>query len=124
MNTNDLSKKELLDLFEVFTTRIDMLSLEQRTLVRLFQTTPNYRFLAKMANVNEATVARRLKKIAWLISSGNFAAVLSRNNDVPPEKMEAIRNYFLNRLSSRAISENTGLSIYRIKKIIRQMRNL
>ena len=124
MNTREIAKKDLLDLFEVFETSVDMLSVEQITLVRFFQNTPIYRVIAKMAGVNEATIARRLKKIARRISSDDFTAALSLKDDVPPEKIKIIRNHFVNGMSARAIAKNTGLSYYKINIIIREMRNL
>ena len=124
MNTIDKTKKGLLDIFEAFTARVKMLSDEQITLVRFFQNTPNYRVIAKMAGVNEATIARRLKKIARHISGNNFFAALSENDNLPAEKMEILKDYFVSGLSVKIIAQNRNVSTYLVKKIVRQMSNL
>ncbi len=119
-----ITKKELLDLFEIHTVRVEMLDNEQITLVKIFQNRPNFRAIAKMANVNEATIARRLKKIATAISSESFSTALSRKYNVSQGKINIIAKHFINGLSVRAITQNTGLSVYKIRKIISQMRIL
>ncbi len=124
MKTAEITKKELLDVFELHTARVEMLNNEQITLVKIFQNRPSFRAIAKMAGVNEATIARRLKKIARFISSESFSAALSRKYNVPQEKMNVIAKHFINGLSIRAITQNTGLSVYKIRKIISQMRIL
>lgn len=123
MNTREMTKKELLEIFETYESRVEMLTNEQIVLVRLFQNRPNYKFLAKMAKVNGATVSRRLKKIAHHLTTGNFMTDFSVN-DVPPEIKKIVINLFKNEMSMRAIEKNTGLSAYKIKKIIKQMRIL
>lgn len=124
MNTINITKKGLLDIFEAFTTRVEILSAEQVTLVRFFRNTPNYRVIAKMAGVNEATIARRLKKIARHICRDNFPAALSKNSNLTPEEMEILKDHFVNGLSIRTIAKNKNLSFYSVRKTIRQMRNL
>ena len=122
----NFNKSELLTLFEKLSARVDMLSERHKAIVRLFLNMQQYRTLAKIAGVNEATIARRLKKIAFRISSNNFIAALTETLDSSghPEKIEIIKDYFVNGLSIRTISKNTGLTRYKVSKIIRQMRNL
>jgi predicted DNA-binding protein YlxM (UPF0122 family) len=124
MRNNSLNKQELLCLFERFLPRVDILSEKQRTLVRLFMNSHSYSSIAKIAGVNEVTVARRLKKIARHISSNNFFAALSENNNLPAEKMEILKDYFVSSLAIKTIAKNKNLSFYSVRKMIRQMRNL
>ncbi len=120
MNTKNITKKGLLDLFEVFTARVKTLDNEQAALVRFFQNTPNFSVIAKMAGVNEATVARRLKKIARYISSEDF----SGKNSLTPQQTEILEDHFVSGLSIRTIAKNKNLSVYEVRKIIRQVRKL
>jgi DNA-directed RNA polymerase specialized sigma subunit len=78
-----INKRRLLGILEMHSARIDMLDIEQAVLARGFLSIRNYRTIAKMAGVNEATVARRLKKIANHLSSVNPPAGLCQN-DSPP----------------------------------------
>jgi DNA invertase Pin-like site-specific DNA recombinase len=124
MTVNNINKEELLGLFETFSTRVKMLPRQQRALVKLFLSNGTYSSIAKAAQLNVATIARRLKKIANRMSSDNFIAALLQDNGMPAEKMKIIRDYFVNGLSINAIAKNAGLSRYEVKKIIRQGKYL
>lgn len=124
MKNNSSNKQELLRLFERFSPRIDLLSEEQRMLARMFLSNHSYNSIARIAGVNKATVARKLKKIADGISDNNFFAALSKNNNLSAEKMEILKDHFVSGLSVKTIAQNKNVSIYLVRKIIRQMRNL
>jgi hypothetical protein len=72
-----------------------------------------------MAGVNEATIARRLKKIADRISSNNFITAMSQNSSITGEKMEILKDYFVNALPIARIAKDRNLSHYRVRKIIK-----
>ena len=124
MTVNNINKEELLGLFETFSTRVKMLPRQQRALVKLFLSNGTYSSIAKAAQLNAATIARRLKRIANRMSSDNFIAALLQVDGMPAEKMRTIRDYFVNGLSINAIAKNAGLSRYEVKKIIRQGKYL
>jgi len=121
MSAQKISKKELLLILERHPARVDMLPAGQRAIVTLFLNGRSFRMLAKNAGVNEATVARRLRKIVSRIISDDFLAALSQD-DMSKEKIEIIRDYFINGLSVKAIAKKTGISRYRVSKIIRQLK--
>jgi predicted DNA-binding protein YlxM (UPF0122 family) len=124
MKVQDISKEELLGLFEKLSTEVDMLPQQQRAFIRLFLSSRKYISIAKTAQVNQATVARRLKKIARQISSNNFITALSQNRNLPAKKMEVIRDYFINALPITKIAQNRNLSRHRIRKIIAELKNI
>ncbi len=120
MAVNKFRKEELLSLFEMHLARVEMLPKQQKAFVKLFLSSGEYSSIAKMAQLNAATVARRLKKIAHRISSDNFTFALTVNSDLTDKEMEIFRSYFVNGISVKAISENTRLSLYKVKKIIKK----
>jgi transposase len=121
-----INKKELLNLFEKHTGRIDLMDEQQKAFVRLFLGGQKFRTLAKNAGIHEATIARRLKRIALRISSNNFIAAITKTSysSGHRKKIQIVKDHFLNGRSAKAISKNTGLSRYKVSKIIKQMRNL
>ena len=112
-----ISKNELLNFFEKYSARIDILPTRQKAFVRLFMSEQKFRTLAKAAGVNEANIARKLKKIAKKLSSDNFAAVLSQNQ--PMKKMEIMRDYFLEDTPMIKISEKRNMTYYAVRKLLR-----
>jgi hypothetical protein len=123
MSAQKISKKELLLIFEKHPARVDMLDAAQRAIVILFLSSRSFRTLAKAADVNEVTVARKLRNIAGRIINAHFIAALSQD-ELSEKEIEIIRDHFVNGLNIKAISEKTGLSRYKIIKTIKQMRKL
>jgi hypothetical protein len=99
-----------------------MLPDEPRAFVRLFLADGKFRTIAGSASVNEATIARRLKRIARRISSNNFIAGLSEENNLPQEKMEILKDYFIRDLPMAKIVKNRNMSDYKVRKIIREAK--
>jgi DNA-binding transcriptional regulator LsrR (DeoR family) len=64
-----------------------------------------------------------LRKIIGRIISDNFLSALPQD-DLSKEKLEIIRSHFVNGLSVKSISKKTGISRYKVRKIIQQARKL
>jgi uncharacterized protein YerC len=117
MSVKNINKNELLDTFEKLAARVELLDEEQRLLIRLFQAGQSYKAIAVMAGTNEATIARKLRKIVRRISDDRFIAVLlERNTQIKRTKI--LKEKFINGKTIRQIAKNTGLSPYKIRKII------
>jgi DNA invertase Pin-like site-specific DNA recombinase len=123
MSAQKISKQRLLYILEKHSARVDMLPAGQREFVTMFLNIRKFNMLARNAGVNEVTVARRLRKIVSRINSDNFLGALSQD-DLSEGKIEIIRGHFVNGLSVKSIAEKTGISRYRIRKTIQQMRKL
>jgi hypothetical protein len=118
MFDRNLTKNQLLDTFDRMVGRIELLAGEQRAFVRLFQNIRDFRCIAQTAKMHEATVARRLKKIAQRISDDKFVSTLtgSTNSEVAKQKI-------IHGKSIRQIASETGMSRYKIKKIMNNIAN-
>jgi len=123
MSAQKISKNELLHILEKHSARVDMLPAGQRVFVTMFLNIRKFNMLARTAGVNEVTIARRLRKIIGRIISDNFLSALPQD-DLSEEKIEIIRSHFVNGLSVKSISKKTGISRYRVRKIIQQARKL
>ena len=109
-----MTKNELLDLLDRFAARAELLEERQQSLVRLFQSVQNFRTIAETAKVNEVTIARKLKRIAQRISGDKFISALTDNTN-----SEVVKKRFINGKSIRQIANETGLSSYAVRKIIK-----
>lgn len=119
MSVKNISKNELLDTFEKLAVRVELLDEEQRLLIRLFQAGQSYKAIAVMAGANEATIARRLRKIVRRISDDRFITALSGEN-TQGQQAKILKERFVYGKTVRQIAKNTGLSKYEIRKIIKQ----
>jgi DNA-binding Lrp family transcriptional regulator len=118
-NTLKIKKRVLMDTLEQLPGRVEMLNERDRAFVNLLLTSQKFRTIARAAGVHEATVARRLKKIAARITGDNFINALSQRN-ITPAKMQILRDYFVDGLSMFKIAAKHKNSYHKIRKFIRQ----
>lgn len=117
-----IKKRQLLDLFEAYPGRIDLLSDKDKMLIDLFMASEKFKSIATAAGVHEATVARRLKKIAKRLKSDSF--VIAMSHHLPPEKMEIMRQYFVEGLSMLKIARQNNRPYCKIRKTIKACKRL
>jgi hypothetical protein len=86
--------------------------------VRLFLVAQKIRPLAAMAGKHEATISRRLKKIAARMSANNFVNALS-DEKLPINEMQILRDYFVDGISMLQIARNRNLNYYEVRKIVK-----
>jgi hypothetical protein len=113
-----ITKRQLLDLFDRLENRIKLLDNKNKALVQLFQAGGEFRPLADSCGVNRATIGRRLKKIAARITSDKFTQTIMNAND-----SKIMKERFINGKSVRQIAIETGLSRYKIGKMIKEVKN-
>ncbi|MHB0945821.1 MAG: hypothetical protein ACYC3B_01455 [Sedimentisphaerales bacterium] len=118
MFDRNLTKNQLLGTFDRMVGRIELLAGEQRAFVRLFQNIRDFRCIAQTVKMHEATVARRLKKIAQRISDDKFVSALtdSANSEVAKQKI-------IHGKSIRQIASETGMTKYKVWKMIKKVKN-
>ncbi len=117
-----IRKKELLNLLEKMQSRVDLLPEKERNFVRLFLAAENFRYIAQMAGVNEATIARRLKKIANRIASSDFVYALA-NPNLTHSQLNLLREHYVNNLSLLQISKKYCINYYKLRKFIGKSKN-
>lgn len=117
--TLKIKKRALLDLLEQIPGRIEMLNEMDRAFVNLLLTGQKFRTIAQAAGVHEATIARRLKKIAARITSNNFVSALSGTN-LTVGKMQLLRDYFVDGNSMLKIAQKYKVSYYDVRKLIKE----
>jgi len=115
-----LTKTELLTMFEKMLGRIDLLPGKEKAFVSLFLSSQQFRTLAKAAGVNEATIARRLKKIAERISNDMFIAALTQNK-MKSIKTKILKDYFIYNIPMRQIALKNNLTYYEVRKTVGKM---
>jgi hypothetical protein len=117
--TLQIKKRELLDLLEQTPGRIEMLNEQDRAFVNLMLTSQKFRTIANAAGVHEATIARRLKKIAARLTSDNFVNALSEKN-LTPKRMQILRDYFVDGFSMLQIARKNNANYYEVRKLIKE----
>jgi DNA invertase Pin-like site-specific DNA recombinase len=113
-----IRKRDLLDIFESIPGRIELLREQDRAFVNLFLSAQKFRNIALTAGVNEATIARRLKKIAARLTSNDFVQALSKG--VGLDEIKILRAYFIDGVSKPQIARQNNLSYHVVQKIVKR----
>jgi hypothetical protein len=117
-----IKKQDLLDILEQLPGRIEMLNDTDRAFVNLILAGQKFRTIARTAGVHEATVARRLKKIAMRITDNQFINSLSHKH-LTPKKMQILRDYFVDGWPMLRIAVRNNISYYKVRQIIHKQRS-
>ncbi|MEN6385122.1 MAG: hypothetical protein ABFD79_07965 [Phycisphaerales bacterium] len=114
-----IKKRALLNLFESMPGRIEMLTERERALVNLFLSSQKFRHIALTAGIDEATIARRLKRIAARLASNDYVRALT-NKNLTPLKMQILRGYFIEGRSMLQIARDYNFKYCKVRKIIKE----
>lgn len=113
------AKNDYRDGIELLRSRVNMLSGEDRLLMTMYLEYGNsFRQMARLAGVNEANIARKIRKIAKRLINGEYITCLRNRDRFTKTEMAIVRDYFLLGLSIREIAANRCWSYYRVHKTL------
>ncbi|OQA02550.1 MAG: hypothetical protein BWY69_01015 [Planctomycetes bacterium ADurb.Bin401] len=113
-----IRKRELLDLIEKIPGRVELLNDKDRAFINLFLASQSFRNIAAAAQVHEATVARRIKKIVKRISDNDFIIAISDRTLTPLER-KVLREHCIDGLPMNRIAEKNKISYCQVRKLIK-----
>jgi len=83
-----------------------------------------FRQMARLAGVNEATIARRIHKVVKRLLDGSYITCLYNKETLTPRQLEMARDYFVDGLPMREIADRHEVSIYRVRKNLQRIQSL
>lgn len=98
--------------------RVELLNDKDRAFINLFLASQNFRNIASAAEVHEATIARRIKKIVQRISSNEFVKAISDRN-LTPVKRKILREHFIDGMPMIKIAKKNKISYCQVRKLIK-----
>ncbi|AQT66967.1 RNA polymerase sigma factor, sigma-70 family [Anaerohalosphaera lusitana] len=131
--TVDLNKIEASDgRGSVFAGRIDMLraraevlSGKDRAIMEMYlDHGETFSKMARVAGVNEATIARRINRLVARLINSEYLTCLRNRSSLEGFELLVARDYFLEGLSQRKIARKRGTSVYRVRKALMNIQRL
>ncbi len=98
--------------------RVELLNDKDRAFINLFLASQSFRNIAAAAQVHEATVARRIKKIVKRISDNDFIIAISDRTLTPLER-KVLREHCIDGLPMNRIAEKNKISYCQVRKLIK-----
>ena len=93
------------DRIDLLRSRVSLLTGKDRLLMTMYLENGNtFRQMARLADVNEASIARRIYKVTKRLIDGEYITCLKNRDKFTGSEMAVAKDYFLLGLSQRKIS--------------------
>ena len=119
-NQNKIQYRDRIDLLG---SRVELLSGKDRLLMEMYVNNGNtFRQMARLMEVNEVTVARRIHRLIKRLIDGEYIFCLRNRERFSDDEMEIARCYFLRGLAMKKIARETGISYYRVRQVLKKIQ--
>ena len=110
---------------ELLRRRIHLLDGMDRLLMTMHLENGNsFRQIARLVGMNEASIARRIKKITKRLADGEYIKCLRSRNRFTRQELAIAKDYFLSGMSIKKIVEKRGCTYYHIHKKIERIKEV
>ena len=104
---------------ELLESRIELLRGKEKMLMTMYLKNGNSFYqMARLAGVNEVTIARRIYKIIKRLLDGEYITCLRNRDKFSDCEMAVAKDYFLTGLSMRKIARHQRCSRYRVRQTL------
>jgi predicted DNA-binding protein YlxM (UPF0122 family) len=115
-------RREQIDLL---LSRIDLLEGRTKVLMQMhFENGSSFRQIARLLGVNETSIARRIHRISARLLNGKYIVCLRNRDRLSKIQMSVAKDYFLSGLSQSKIAERKSWSLYRVGRVLREIRSI
>ena len=113
------------DRIDLLRSRVEMLSGKDRLLMTMYLENGNsFRQMARLAGVNETSIARRIYKVAKRLIDSEYIMCLRNRDKFTNSEMEVARDYFLSGLSIKRISHKRCSTYYSVRRTLKKIQKL
>ena len=118
-------KNEYRDRIDLLRSRVELLAGKDRLLMTMYLKNGNsFRQMARLAGVNEANIARRIYKVTRRLIDGEYITCLRNRDKFTKTELTVAKDYFLQGLSIRKISEKHHWTFYRVRQTMKRVQKL
>lgn len=120
-----LQRSVFADRAEMLRARVDILSGTDGAIMKMYLDGGcTYGQIARLMGVNEATVARRIRKITKRLLDGEYITCLHNRMKLNPLEQRIAKDHFLDGLSQRNISLKRSVSIYHVRMGLKRIQKI
>ena len=123
--SNKPLKKAVIQKVDLLRARTVWLNGKDKLLMKMYlDNGSTFRQMARLANVNESTIARRIYKIVKRLLDAHYLAVLGHSDKFSLLQMEIVQDYFIRGLTKSRIAAEHGCSRYYVNKTLLKVQSL
>ena len=108
---------------DLLRNRVGMLAGKDKLLMTMYLENGNsFRQMARLVGVNEATIARRIRKVTKRLINNEYITCLRNRDKFTEAEMDIAKDHFLLGMSIRKIVKERHLSYYRIYQSLKKIQ--
>jgi len=106
-------------------SRLDLLAGKDKVLMEMYwEHGHGFREIARVAGINEASMARRIRRLTKRLINGEYIICLRNRSKFSEAEMAIAKDYFLLGLSMKKVAGKQGWSYYRVRQTLQQIRGV
>ena len=110
--------------FDLVRERINLLKGREKIIMSMYLEKGNsIRQIARLMDVNEMKVSRKIQKLTHTLSEGTFIKCMKKADMLSKQEMSIARDYFLNGRSIRHIANKYNWSFYRVRQKLQEIKH-
>jgi len=113
----DVDSSKLLNIIQ---SRFYLLQKRDRLIMSMYlENGLSYRQIALLLETSPSSISRRIKKIAYELTNGNFIVCMKMKHIFTPTELEIAKDYFIGGLSIKQLAQERKTSFYHIRELIK-----
>jgi len=118
-------QNEYRDRIDLLYSRVNLLTGKDKLLMTMYLENSNsFRQMARLAGVNETSIARRIYKVTKRLIDGEYITCLRNRDKFSKREMAVAKDYFLLGISMKKIAGKQHWSYYRVRKTLKKIQRL
>ena len=118
-------ENEYRDRIDLLRSRVNLLTGKDKLLMTMYLENSNsFRQMARLAGVNETSIARRIHKVTKRLIDGEYITCLRNRDKFSKTEMAVAKDYFLLGLSMKKIAVKRRWSYYRVRETLKKIQRL
>ncbi len=119
------AKNKYRDRIDLLRGRVNLLTGKDKLLMMMYIECGNsFRQMARLAGVNEASIARRIYKLTKRLIDGEYITCLRHRDKFTKTEMAIAKDYFLDGLSIREIAGRQNVTYYGVRQALKKIQQL
>ena len=110
---------------DLLRARVDILTGRDRAIMKFYlENGSTFSQMARLAGVNEATIARRIHKLTKRLLDGEYIVCLRNRDKFSAVERAIAKDYFLDGNPQTKIAAKRKISVYRVRKTLNKIQRL
>jgi predicted DNA-binding protein YlxM (UPF0122 family) len=112
-------------LIDLLRARVSILSGKDRTLMQMYlESGLTFGQMARVAGVNECTIARRIHKLTCLLLDSEYITCLRNRRRFSSLELSIARDHYFDDLGHKKIAKRRNVTVYQVRKTLRKIQEL